>query len=112
MSAGAVSTTLDEIRRLVAANKIRVSQHAYRRLAAHSILSDDLVTSISGAIVLEDYPTYFSGPAALVLQFDASGAPLHAVWGIEKGTIEPAVLVPAYRPDPARWTNDFRTRKP
>lgn len=93
-------------------DKIRISQHAYRRLVAHSIVADDLVASISHGVVIENYPTYHSGPTLLVLQFDASGAPLHAVWGIEMGTIEPAVLVTAYRPDPARWSADFRTRKP
>jgi hypothetical protein len=108
----AVSTTFDRIKRLVAADEIRVSQHAFRRLLSHSIVSDDLVASIADAIVIEDYPTYFSGPAILVLQCDASGAPLHAVWGIEKGTDEPAVLITAYRPDPALWSDDFRTRKP
>jgi hypothetical protein len=107
-----VSDTFTKIQQLVIADKIRVSQHAFRRLGSHSIRSDDLVASIGSAAVLEDYPAYYSGPAVLVLQFDANGAPLHAVWGLEKGTDEPAVLVTAYRPDPSLWSDDFRTRKP
>jgi hypothetical protein len=107
-----VSDTFGKIKQLVIADKIRVSQHAFRRLVSHSIRSDDLVASIVSAVVLEDYPSYYSGPAVLVLQYDANGAPLHAVWGIEKGTDEPAVLVTAYRPDPSLWSDDFRTRRP
>lgn len=107
-----MSATFDRIKLLVSDDKIRVSQHAFRRLLSHSIVSDDVTASIADAILLEDYPTYFSGPAVLVLQYDANGAPLHAVWGIEKDTSEPAVLVTAYRPDPALWSDDFRTRKP
>ena len=107
-----MSATFDQIKRLVMDDSIRVSQHAFRRLAAHSIVSDDLVASIASGMVIEDYPTYHIGPAVLVLQADANGTPLHAVWGLEKGTIEPAVLVTAYRPDPALWSADFRTRKP
>lgn len=107
-----MSATFDAIKRLVLEDKIRVSQHAFRRLSSLSIVSDELVTSIGAAVVLEDYPSYYSGPAVLVLQCDTKGAPLHAVWGIEKGTREPAVLITAYRPDPTRWSADFRTRTP
>jgi hypothetical protein len=107
-----VSETLDKIKQLVIADKIRVSQHAFRRLASHSIRSDDLVASVVNAVVLEDYPAYYGGPAVLVLHYAANGASLHAVWGIEKGTEEPAVLITAYRPDPSLWSADFRTRKP
>lgn len=107
-----MSATFDQIKQLVADDNLRVSQHAFRRLVAHSIVSDDLLASVASGLVIEDYPTYHIGPAVLVLQCDANGAPLHAVWGIEKGTSEPAVLVTAYRPDPFLWTADFRTRKP
>ncbi len=37
--------------------------------------------------------------------------PVHAVWGVPKGTDYPAVLVTAYRPDPGKWTEDFLGRK-
>jgi len=107
-----LSDTFGKVKQLVIADKIRVSQHAFRRLLSHSIRSDDLVVTIVSAVVLEDYPSYYSGPAVLVLQYDANRAPLHAVWGIEKGTDEPAVLVTAYRPDPSLWSDDFRTRRP
>ena len=104
--------TFDRVRKLVQDDKIRVSQHAFRRFQTYGITSDDLLSSIGGAILLESYPHYYTGPSILVLQYDANGAPLHAVWGIETGTSEPAVLITAYRPDPALWTDDFRTRKP
>ncbi|ELP52665.1 hypothetical protein O53_4390 [Microcystis aeruginosa TAIHU98] len=48
----------------------------------------------------------------LVLQKDSQGKPVHVVWGIAKNTESPAVLVTAYRPDPARWSSDFTRRKP
>jgi Domain of unknown function (DUF4258) len=107
-----VVATFDKIKPLVIEDKILVSQHAFRRMVSHSIASDDLVASIGSAVVVEDYPSYYAGPAVLVLQSDANGAPFHAVWGIEKGTDEPAVLITTYRPDPALWSDDFRTRKP
>ena len=36
--------------------------------------------------------------------------PIHVVWGIPKGARSPAVLVTAYRPDPAKWSSDFIRR--
>jgi hypothetical protein len=33
------------------------------------------------------------------------------VWAIPKGHSEPAIVVTAYRPDPKRWSSDYRERK-
>ena len=107
-----MSDTFAKIADLVEAGEVRVSVHGYRRLVGKGISVPDLVTGIRQAQVIEDYPNYHAGPAVLVLCFDATGGPLHAVWGIEKNTKRPAVLVTAYRPIPARWSADFRRRKP
>ena len=49
----------------------------------------------------------------MFLSFSVKTArPIHVVWGIPWGQISPAVLVTAYRPDPARWTEDFLRRRP
>ena len=107
-----MSDTFEQIRRLVHDDKIRISQHAFRRLQTHGIKSDDLALSIGGAVLLENYPNYYAGSSILVLHYDTKQSPIHAVWGIETGTIEPAVLITTYRPDPALWSADFKTRKP
>ncbi len=57
----------------------------------------------------EDYPEYPKGSCARLLR-DGSGSPIHPVWGIPRGQISPEVLVGSYRPDPARWTEDFLRR--
>jgi hypothetical protein len=46
-----------------------------------------------------------------VLQRDRDRNPIHVVWGIPKGADRPAVLVTAYRPDLARWSDDFMERR-
>jgi hypothetical protein len=107
-----MSAILDRIKALVAADNVRVSKHAVGRLTKHMIISDDLLVSTAAAVAVEGYPTYYSGPAVLVLSYGGDGRPLHAVWGLELGTTEPAVLITAYRPDPTKWMPDHRTRKP
>jgi hypothetical protein len=96
---------------LVARQEVVVSDHGYDELAAENILIHDLLTGVYDATVLEEYPTYHKGPCVLVLQKDQHGQPLHVVWGIPQHAGSPAVVVTAYRPDPARWTDDFMRRK-
>ena len=103
-----MSETFRQIRELVRADSIRVSRHAFRRMGQQNIVSDDLLSSIDSALVVEDYPDYFAGPS---VHFDREQRPIHAVWGLEKGTQRPAVLVTAYRPDPSLWSDDFRSRR-
>jgi len=106
-----MSSTLDAVRELVASEDVRISEHGYDELSDDDILVRDLLSGINAAIVVEDYPTFPKGPAVLVLQFDSDNRPIHVVWGIPKGVTSPAVLVTAYRPDPAKWNEHFTERR-
>ena len=103
--------TLEQIKGLIARGEVKVSDHGYDELAEDDILVRDLIGGAADAELLEDYPDFPKGPCVLVLQHDSDRKPVHAVWGIPKGEKTPAVLVTAYRPDPAKWTDDLRRRK-
>ena len=104
--------TLTRIKELIARGKVRASQHGYNELAKDRLFYAELVAGVEQAIVVEDYPQYAKGPCVLVLQHNADGSPVHVLWGTAADTTEPAVLVTAYRPNPARWEADFIRRKP
>jgi len=106
-----MSSTLDVVRVLVGVGDVRISEHGYDELASDAIRVQDLLSGINNATVIEDYPAFPKGPAVLVLQFDGETRPVHVVWGIPKGFTSPAVLITAYRPDPARWSENFTERR-
>ncbi|MBV9073899.1 MAG: DUF4258 domain-containing protein [Acidobacteria bacterium] len=105
-----MSRTLDLIRELVGKKQLRISEHGYDELSKDGITFSEVLKGFEEAILVEDYPEYLKGPCVLVLQRDSSGDPMHVVWGIARNTQGPAVLVTAYRPDPKRWSPDFRRR--
>ena len=106
-----MSVTLERVRELASRREVRISEHGYDELAQDGILARDVVSGVQSAEVLEDYPDYPKGPCVLVLQKDQDGGPVHVVWGVPKGKTSPAVLVTAYRPDPGKWSEDFRRRR-
>jgi hypothetical protein len=106
-----MSDTFRQVVDLVRAGELRISAHGYDEMAEDGILAGEVIDGLGAAVVVEDYPEYAKGPCALVLQRDRSGRPIHVVWGVPRGQASPAVLVTAYRPDPARWSDDFLRRK-
>jgi len=110
-SATSMESILSKIQHLIDSGKIRISEHGYDELADDGIFVGEIVSGIKDAVVIEEYPDYYKGPCILVLERDGQDKPIHVVWGIPKGNGEPAVLVTAYRPDPAFWELDLVTRR-
>ena len=106
-----MSETLTQIKTLVARGEVKVSDHGYDELAADGIRVRDIIAGMPNAELLEDYPDYPKGPCILALAHDLDLKPVHVVWGIPQGETTPAVLVTAYRPDAAKWTEDYRRRR-
>ena len=106
-----MSEILRRILLLVEKGEIRISDHGYDELAEDEIFARDVVDGVRDAKVVEEYPDYPKGACVLLLQKDRAGRPIHVVWGIPKGSVSPAVVVTAYRPDPGQWTHDSMRRK-
>ena len=106
-----MSSTLEQIRTLVARGEVRVSLHGFEELAADAVRVRDVVAGVAEALVVEDYPDYPKGRCCLVLQRDGANRPIHVVSGIPAGQESPAVVVTANRPDPARWDERWLRRR-
>lgn len=99
------------MRALVERGEVGVSLHGYEELEADGLRVHDILNGLGRAVMVEDYPTYPKGPCVLVLEHDGSNQPIHVVWGIPAGQDSPAVVVTAYRPDPAKWDETWRRRR-
>jgi hypothetical protein len=105
-----MSETLRRVQMLVPAGEMLVSRHGLGKLGSENIFLGTVVSGVGSAATVEDYPDAMRGPTVLVLQQDQNGRPMHVLWGIQKGTTSPAVLITAYRPDPLLWSTDFMRR--
>jgi hypothetical protein len=106
-----MSEIFDKIQLLVEQKQVQISAHGYDELADDRILIREVLAGVKDATVVEEYPDFSKGPCVLALQIDGQGKPIHVVWGIPKKDSSFAVLVTAYRPDPARWSDDFTRRR-
>ena len=105
-----MSDTFFRIVELVGNKDYRISNHAFDELLADNLTQADVIDSIPDATLIEEYPDFPKGPSVLLLRHCVNGRPLHAVRGIPKNHLAPAVLITAYLPDPNRWTEDFKRR--
>ena len=105
------SRAFPRIAALVSSGEYVFSRHALKEATEDGLLAQDLIEGVLSGEVIEDYPDYHAGPCCLVFQLDRCGKPLHALWGLRKGTDEPAVLITCYRPDPDLWDETLRRRK-
>jgi Domain of unknown function (DUF4258) len=106
-----MSETLTRVQHLVSVGEVRISDHGYEEFAADGILAREVLAGVSVALVVEAYPDAARGPSVLVVRQDRNGDPIHVLWGIPAGKTGPPVVITSYRPDPERWSDNFRRRK-
>ena len=88
---------------------IQFSEHALRQIFERGISIDDVISAVRKGEIIARYTDDRPYPSALILAEDASG-PLHVV-AAKDDELNNCIIVTAYRPNPASWTPDFRTRR-
>jgi len=77
---------------------------------ADALALEELETATLGGECIEDYPTDPRGRSCLVLGRPSDTSAIHALWGFDAPS-QQAILITVYRPDPKRWSDDFRRRR-
>ena len=93
---------LEDIIQAVNENRIRITDHADEEAHSDHLNFDDIVTSISKGVIIEEYLKDKPFPSCLVYGQNVKGEPIHSVWAYNKEN-KWAVLITVYRPDPERW---------
>jgi hypothetical protein len=101
---------LQFIKRCVRGGNIWWSYHSNMRLGNRSIRRETVVESVERCQIIEDYPTGHPLPSCLCLSRDEAGDAIHYVIAMDK-KVDSVRFVTVYRPDPSKWTSDFRTRR-
>lgn len=104
------SSTFERVCKAVAEDRVHVSEHAYDEAFEDNLSVVDVIDETPNGDVIEDYPNDPRSPSCLVLLTADGGNPVHAVWAFDDGSGR-AILITVYRPDPDRWSDDFRQRR-
>ena len=101
------SGKMEHIARAVAQGRYRYTVHGAQQLIARGIHRGDVEEAAATGELIEDYPDHRYGPACLVLGRSIGGEPLHLVCSLRE-TVD---IVTVYRPEPAEWEDDWKTRR-
>ena len=104
-------STFRLVQESIAAHRLRVSIHALHEAEDDRLTLAEIEVATSSGECIEDYPDDVRGASCLVLGRLSDGAPVHALWGFDQPSRH-AILITVYRPDPQRWSQDFRKRRP
>lgn len=86
------------------------SRHAIAKLVTENLMREQVETALASIEIIEDYPSAHRPlPDCLVLAFIQPVEPIHAVVAIDDSNAR-IFIITVYRPDPRRWTHDFRRR--
>jgi hypothetical protein len=105
------SDTFDQVCDAIVGARVSVSEHAYDEAVADDVSVVDVIDRTASGEVIEDYPDDSRGPSCLVLLRVGAEDAVHAVWAFDAGSAR-AILVTVYRPDPDRWSDDLKQRRP
>ena len=84
--------------------------HALRQMFQRRISGDDIRELLEHGAIIEDYPDDTPYPSCLVSGM-VGGRQLHCVMAYNNVERE-AIVITAYEPDPAIWSDSFSRRRP
>ena len=90
---------------------VRWSRHSITELLLEGWTRTLIEDALHSCEVIEDYPAVHRPPPdCLVLGWLESEVPFHAVVAVDEAN-DRLFIVTVYKPNPARWEDDWKTRK-
>lgn len=90
--------------------KVVITDHADEEAENDGLSFEEIYFSVTHGGIIKEYPADRPYPSCLVYGDTFGGDPVHSVWGYNQDTGF-AVLITVYRPDPERWTEDWKSRR-
>lgn len=88
---------------------LRYSRHALERMFRRDISPDTVKAIVMSGESIAQYPDDTPYPSRLMLGFQ-DGCPIHVVVAQDPASTD-CHVVTAYRPEPERWDESFKTRR-
>lgn len=88
------------IRLQASTEAVRLTQHAQQEMTEEGILLDEVLSALTSAHVLEDYPEHRRGPCCLVYGKTPGGRNLHVVCTADRPVL---IIITVYEPMPPKW---------
>ena len=89
-------------------DEVYATIHVSEKIKERKIKMKDIRFAVMNGEITEQYPDDFSYPSCLILGSAPDGTPVHIVMSYEGNR---SSLITAYRPDPDKWSDDFKLRK-
>ena len=91
---------LDQIKRTIRDQAIKLSFHAYEEAFAERISVDEIREALLNGTIIEDYATHRRGPCCLVHGQTDTGRDLHLVI---TSSLSPVLVITVYEPKAPFW---------
>jgi len=102
-----VAAVLVRIKALATAGRYQLSSHVTARMAQHEITLAEMLEVIAIARLLENYPTFYQGPACLIYGDTTARRPIHIVCST---TLPTLILITVYVPTSPKWLAPMQRR--
>lgn len=86
-----------------------ITAHAAERFRLRNIKAKDIRTAVATGEIIEQYPCDYPYPSCLILGVTKDNRYIIHVVMSDEGSA--SRIITAYFPDPAKWSNDYKTRK-
>ena len=103
-----MSTKWTFVRVVYDEDAVFITAHAAERFRLRNIKAKDIRTAVATGEIIEQYPCDYPYPSCLILGVTKENRYIHVVMSDEGNASR---IITAYFPDPAKWSNDYKTRK-